>query len=300
MKLINCQFEHTSRKIQYKLFVLGDTHVGAPNCAEGALRKLVADIKKDPNAYWLGGGDYCDAVILNDSKRFDVNAIPDWMLAGNSKTIKDRIGDMLYAQRERFCDIVDPIKDRCLGLIEGNHEYSIFKYHNRDHMAQICRTLGTETLTDCAFVRMQFIRKSVKGGRHTSTCTVFICHGHGGGRRPGSEPNRLFYLAADKDCNIVLSGHSHAFHILPPITMLGVPNKGILPTECIPREKYVGNWGSYLYTYKAGPANYASRVNYPVRPMYTFEIRLSPHISQRRGKACHEKFGIEMVPYKLG
>ena len=84
----------------------------------------------------MGGGDYCDAVILGDAKRFDVDTLPNWMLSGDPKTIRRRIKDILAAQRRRFLRLVDPIKDKCIGLIEGNHEYTIMKYHNRDHLGQ--------------------------------------------------------------------------------------------------------------------------------------------------------------------
>jgi len=229
----------------------------------------------------------CDAVILNDVKRFDVNTLPSWMLTGSPRAIKERIGDMLYAQRRRFVKLVKPIKDKCLGLVEGNHEFSIYKYHNRDHMAELCRELDAKNLTDCAFLRLRFLRPSSEDDRkvHSNSVVVFICHGHGEGRTAGAEPNRLARLAADKDADIVLTGHSHTYHILPPIVMLGAPSAGALPENPTVHEKYVANWGSFLYTYQTGPSTYASRSNYPVRPMYTVETVIEPH-KTRQGREC--------------
>jgi len=282
MKIVERQLNSTTRSAEFKLYVLGDVHIGALNCAEKEFRRLVGIIDKDPTARWIGGGDYCDAVILGDVKRFDVNTLPNWMLRGNPKTIKERIGDILFAQRNRFCKFVEPIRDKCLGLIEGNHEYSIFKYHNRDHMNMLCDRLEVDNLTDCSFIRLKFRRRTAvntkKGhGEKTMTATVFICHGHGGGRTPGTEPNRLYRLAADKDADVVLTGHSHTFCILPPTPVLWVPRSGQLPEDSFVKEKHAANWGSFLYTYKAGPSTYASRANYPVRPMYTVETVFRPH-----------------------
>jgi len=289
MRLIEYRYLVPGRDINFRLYALGDVHIGALNCAEVELIKLVKHIQKDPYAVWIGGGDYADAVILNDAARFDVNTLPNWMLTGNPQTIKERIGDILFAQRQRFVDIVSPIRDKCLGLIEGNHEFAIFKHHNRDHMSELCRMLDVPNLTDCAFLRLKFSRnvayckkQSVrKHGYPTSTCTVFICHGHGGGRTAGAEPTKLQRLAMDKDADIILTGHSHTYHILPPIVQLAVPHSGKLPEDPIVHEKHVANWGSFLYTYKTGASTYSSRENYPVRPMYTVETVISPWHTNR-------------------
>jgi len=162
MKLMDYRYLVSGRDVEFRLYVLGDVHIGALNCAEVELIKLVKHIQKDPYAIWVGGGDYADAVILNDAARFDVNTLPNWMLTGNPQTIKERIGDILFAQRQRFVKLVMPIRDKCLGLIEGNHEFAIFKHHNRDHMSELCRMLDVTNLTDCAFLRLRFLRNPMR------------------------------------------------------------------------------------------------------------------------------------------
>ena len=278
VKTVEYTFESATRKSLYSLYAIGDAHIGALNCAEEELMSLVGRIAADPNALWIGGGDMLDAVILQDVKRFDISALPNWMVEGDADGVRERVGDIIAAQKRRFLSIVNPIKDKCLGLIEGNHEYAMYKHHNRNVMQEMCETMNVPNLTDCAFIRLRFKRlTSVHSG--VNTVTVFICHGHGEGRSSGAEPNRLFKLAADKQADIVLTGHSHTFHIHPPIPMLILPHGGRLLPEPIIREKYVANWGSYLFTYKRGPSTYASRANYPVRPMYTVETTIKPHHS---------------------
>lgn len=299
MRLMEYMYLVPGRDAEFRLYGLGDIHIGALNCAEEEFMKLVRKIQKDPYALWIGGGDYADAVILNDISRFDVNTLPNWMLKGNPQTIKERIGDILFAQRQRFIEMVDPIKDKCLGLIEGNHEFAIFKHHNRDHMSEMCRELKVPNLTDCAFLRLRF-RRGNKGQHdshkdHSTLCTIFICHGLGGGRTAGAEPTKLQRLAMDKDVDIVLTGHSHTYCILPPIVQLTVPRSGKLPEDPIVHEKHVANWGSFLYTYKTGPSTYSSRENYPVRPMYTVETVIQPFKMNR----TKEYVRIEMNGIKL-
>ena len=277
MKLISHKFVCENSQDRITIIPLGDLHVGALNCAEEKIRSVVKQIQESPNTYWIGGGDMCDAVLMQDAKRFDPSGLPAWMLHGAAVEIRDRLEDMLNAQKGRLFQLLDPIKDKCLGLIEGNHEYSIMKYHNRNFMSEICDHFGVENLTDCAFVRFQFTRKlNTKSKSPGAVVSMFITHGNGGGRTAGAEPNSLYRLAADKDVDIILRGHSHSYCILPPIPMLGVPTNGMLPDEPAVHDKHVANWGSYLYTYKAGPSTYASRANYPTRPMYSVRIDITP------------------------
>jgi predicted phosphodiesterase len=299
MKVVEREFIVASRKDEFRLFMLGDVHIGALNCAERELRRLVKHIETTENAYWIGGGDYCDAVILKDAKRFDINTLPAWMLESDAETTREKLGDILHAQRARWNDITRPIWSKCLGMIEGNHEYTIFKHHNANHLQLMCDNMEVENLTDCAFMRLNFhydATKSPSGSTRGSIVNAFLCHGHGGGRTSGAEPNKLHRLAADKDADIVLTGHTHSFCIHPPIPMLGIPRRGELPVDPIITEKHSANWGSFVYTYASGPSTYASRANYPLRAMYTVETVIQPHRNSGRNKPLAN---VEMRPYKL-
>lgn len=284
MKLAERCFDTPNRSSEWFLYVIGDTHVGALNCAEDKLERLVKRIRDNPNAYWIGGGDMCDAIILNDTSRFDASILPDWMIEQqDAHNVRQNLTDMLTAETERLYHFLDPIKDRCLGIIEGNHEYSIMKHHNRHFLDEMCKHFDTENLTDCAFFRFRFRRGVGQSKYHTSTVRAFITHGHGGGRTSGAESNLLYNLSADKECEIVLKGHSHTFFIHPPIPMLSIPSRGDLPQDPVVYDKHAGNWGSLMYTYRTGPSTYASRANYPVRPMYTVEVKVTPHHQSSHG-----------------
>lgn len=228
----------------------------------------------------IGVTGNCDAVILQDSKRFEPSVLPDWMLTGNPNDIRKKVGDMIEAQRDRALTMLMPIKDKCMGLIEGNHEHSIMKHHNRDLMANMCRRLNTDNLTDCCFIRLRFARFTHDANTSVINLRMFATHGHGGGRTAGAEPNHLSRLALDKDCEIVLRGHSHTQHILPPIARLSIPTNGRLLEEPTAWTMRVANWGCYLRTYAAGPGTYDSRATYPVRPLSTVRVVIKPfHVS---------------------
>jgi hypothetical protein len=247
-------------------------HLGTRNCAENQLRRLIGRISKDPHAYWLGGGDYCECIKPSELRRFEAEGLPDWILGPNADSARENLRDIVAAQRRRFKTLVNPIKDKCLGLIEGNHESDLRKYHNVDHHGFICSDLGVGDLTSESFFRLRFSKDGV-----TRIVKLFICHGHGGGRTAGAEPNHLFRLAAQWQADIVLRGHSHTFCINPPLVELSVPDRGRMPDECMQYYKRAANWGCWRKSYAVGPSDYTTRANYPPRPLSTLEIEIQPH-----------------------
>jgi len=290
MQLIEKKIELKTKSDVVYIFPLGDTHIGTFNCAEGHIRQYVQYIKNKPNAYWIGGGDYCDFITPSDTRRFDVRSLADWLFVGEAVTIKEALLDIAKQQRERFCEMVEPIKDKCLGLIEGNHEYDIMRTtHNGQHYV-MCDELGVPNLTDAAFVRLNF---KIKGGCGRSI-KIFIVHGWGGGRSTGAEPNHLLRLGQIADADIHLRGHSHTFRIEPPEVHLWIPDSGALPDECYQRVIRKGNWGCWVLGYAVGPSTYDSRRNYQPRPLQAMEISIKP-FHNIRYKTCG-KVAIQTQP----
>lgn len=267
-KIVNCN----SRTDTFHIYTLGDLHIGAMNCAEGHIRRLIRKIKDDPKALWIGGGDYINAIKPQDSKRFTPDNLPNWILEGDADTVRKRLKDIVRQEVERFILMVEPIKDKCLGLISGNHEESIVQHYNEDVLEYMCETLDVPNLTRSAAIRLNFKTKA----DHTNIIAIFITHGHGGGRSAGAEPNQLESLAKDKDFDILLRGHSHTFCILAPIPVLSIPVRGKLPNELNVRYKRCANWGCMMMSYKAGPSTYDEKALYPARCLSTLQIEITP------------------------
>ena len=97
-------------------YYLGDTHEGAANHCNEKLKKAIELIEKDGDA-WIGLGDYVDCINHRDP-RFNPQEISE------RYCIKD-LEDLPRRQSDHFLSAIAPIKDRCLGLIYGNHEDSI-------------------------------------------------------------------------------------------------------------------------------------------------------------------------------
>lgn len=269
MKLVDVSLPCVSRKDSYRFYAIGDIHLGARDCAESHVWRLIQKIKKDPNARWIGGGDYCECIKPND-KRFDEDTLAEWIIKK-----KEARKDIVFAQRKKAIQLFQPIISKCLGLIEGNHEAGLRIAHNTNHHGIMCDRLEVEDLTSEAFFRIRFKKDKV-----SRIVNLFICHGRGGGRTPGAEPNHLYRLANSWDADIVLRGHSHTYHILPPIVVLSLPKNGRLPQECQQKYKRVGNWGCWLKSYTTGPSTYVTRANYAPKPLSTLEIEIKPHVHE--------------------
>ena len=277
MRLIDKKIDCKSRSNVYEIYPLGDIHCGARNCAERPLKKLVNEVVKNPFAYVIGGGDLVDAIKPDDFKRFDMDILPDWMIEGDAMTTREKLNDILEQQLNRITEILEPIKHKILGTIEGNHEYNVRKYYNQNIQKAICNRLGIEGLTDEALIRIRF--KRLGGG---TTVIIYIRHGYGGGRTPGAEPNKLDRMLNEWEiADICFTGHTHTFDILPPKPVLGIPKNGALPKECTCRYRWAGNWGCWLYSHAEGASSYSSRACYQARPMLTVKAVIRPFAQKK-------------------
>ncbi|MFC1453687.1 hypothetical protein ACFLQL_00720 [Verrucomicrobiota bacterium] len=259
----------------FNIYPIGDVHLGASNCAEPHFRNYVDVIRKDKNAKWFGGGDLIDAVIWADRKRWDASNVPPWLGGKPISVIKKSLKDTVKAQIDRLVEILDPIKDKCIGLIEGNHEYTMVHYHNRDVLGTLCDDLKVDDLTDCCFIRFK-LKRYTKSNNDTAVITMRGLHGRGGGRTAGAEPNQLQRLAQETDAEFVFRGHSHTFCIAPPVPRLMVPRQGALTDHAKSHIVRAANWGCFLLSYAPGDSTYDSRAQYPARPLMTFKATVKP------------------------
>ena len=62
MKTLRHNIDYVGRNSVFRLVYLTDLHVGARACDEKLLRRDILAIERDPNTYWIGGGDYIDAI----------------------------------------------------------------------------------------------------------------------------------------------------------------------------------------------------------------------------------------------
>lgn len=271
MQIIDREFTCLSRTDEFEFYPIGDCHLGARNVAETPLRKHIKIIATTKNAYWIGGGDLVNAIKPSDI-RFDVSILPEWILAGDAKITEEKLSDIVGEECKKVAELFSPIDTKCLGCLEGNHEYSVKKTYNENIQKRICAHLGVKDLTDETMIRLRF-----KRGHAVRTVKLYLRHGYGSGRSPGAEPTKLQRMLDEwEDATICFQGHTHTHDILPAKPVMGLPDSGQLPKELTQRYRYAANWGCWLYSHAIGSSTYESRACYPAKPMVTVKAVIRP------------------------
>lgn len=190
-------------------YPISDTHLGATECDEQALRALIQRIKDDPYARWSHGGDIGDLITPKD-KRFQAGNV-----AERYQSKMHRIPD---ATIEHAVELFKPIADKCWFIGVGNHESSLAAYYDRGIGAEIHSDLGLKDryLGYRGFCNVQFsYDKGKKEGRYSGGSAasfpllIDFHHGWQAGRLYGA-----FHVEAERtlghsNADIILRGHSH-------------------------------------------------------------------------------------------
>jgi len=246
MEVIEKIIEYRKSDGEWRLYPIGDTHLGIKNCTENDLQKTVQEISQDKRAIWIGMGDYGEFITPND-KRWDAQVTADWL--------KDQ-DNIAEDQTKYICNLLSPIKDKCIGLLSGNHEDSIRRYLKVNVQKNICERLELNNLGYSCWVRLRFWRKN-SNEHHVYKC-VFT-HGSGWAITPGAKMNRLQRFMNSFDARIYGMGHMHDIitHTIPYLELSDANN--------IRQKERVGAvTGCWFKTYAQGVASsYGEKRGYP-------------------------------------
>jgi hypothetical protein len=264
MEFNKVTIKYKSKSEWINLIPLGDCHIGNSCCNLDALKDMVRWIQDKPQTYWLGMGDYIDAINYRDP-RFDPKTVsPKYMQEGDiDKIIQLQIGD--------FVELIEPIRDKCLGLLRGNHEETIRKYYMYDVLYEIIKELDLSRkllFYDVATLRLVFNRNR---SASSHSYDVFCAHSHIGGRTYGHKSNRIRELHGQHRADIYLLAHAHIK--LGQIGMQNYYNKaGVL---C--RRKIIDAWtGGFLEGYQKGKSGYVEKALYPPSDIGVVRVMLQP------------------------
>ncbi len=113
-------------------------------------------------------------------------------------------------QLKQCVKIFEPIKDKILAVLPGNHEHRVYKTDGLDMTEVMCSQLGIpekySPTTALVFVRFG---KQKHGHGRPQLYTIYATHGSGGGRKEGGKANRLADLASIVDADIYIHSHTH-------------------------------------------------------------------------------------------
>ena len=231
-----------------------DIHYGNAYCDTRALKDYLAD--SDDKTYFLGGGDSIDAIITRDMKRYMKHSD-----ATETDAVIDEQVDGLY-------EILAPYQDRFIGLMDGNHEHTIVKYHGTNPIKRLCEKMGCEHLGYSSLIKLVFTEE----GSRIRTVIVRTHHGWGGGSRTqGADLTKFSRDVGHWDADIFLYGHTHR-RVSDTIERLGISGK-----KLIARPKYVFVCGSFLKTLSLTPdATYSEVAGYPPIAIGGVNITIKP------------------------
>ena len=259
MEVIEKTIDYTRAESVFTIYPIGDTHLGTKHCTESDLQKKIDEIRDNDNSLWIGMGDYGEFITPSDP-RWDFKVTAEWL------TDQDNIAE---EQTQHICKLFEPIRDRCIGLLEGNHESNIRRYLHTNVQKNICDRLELPNLGYSAWVKLRFAREN-SNERHVYKC-VFT-HGEGWAITPGAKMNRLQRFMNAFDARIYGMGHMH------DIITNSVPFLELSESNLIRQKERVGAvTGCWFKTYTQGIASsYGERKGYPPSslgcPKFTLDL----------------------------
>jgi len=183
------------RPDRFRIYPIGDIHAGSIHCAENDIKRIIQEIAQQRNTYWLGMGNYADCITKSD-KRFQQGGLALWV----------KPGDIVESQRNWVVELLGPIKNKCLGMLTGNHEEDIHDKHDDDITRHICDDLGVCYGGYAAYINVTFSRN----GGSNRLYQIHAWHGAGSAQTEGARLMRLMRLVNEFQADIYLMGHLHA------------------------------------------------------------------------------------------
>ena len=196
MRCIKCDLPYADK---IEIHPMADLHIGDAHCDYKSILERIEYIKDTPNAYVILDGDLMDTAIAS--------------------SVGDTYGATLspMEQLKECVKLFEPIRDKILAVLPGNHEQRITRQDGIDITQLMCSQLGLHDkyspTTALLFIR--FGKQIGKGSKDRPMWyTIYVTHGSGGGRKEGGKINRLADLASIVDADIYVMGHTHMPAIL--------------------------------------------------------------------------------------
>lgn len=291
MRVVEIEESLPGKKKAIRLHHICDTHLGAPDVDEKALKERVALIEGDPNARWTFGGDGGDLIKFSD-RRYQ----PDELHHRYRQAT-----DMRYATMEHLLEVFTPIKDKCWGLCDGNHERKFDEVNGGKFGCELACNLGVPD-------RWVDYRGFISVNLHLTKTQrlpmlIDLQHGWQAGRRTGAPQNQAELELGFTEADIVLRGHSHAPFAHPFVT-LGVSSG--MRARVRRRTRYVVNGGCWRLGYRDNlpPVNgdrlsevegslWAERKGYRPSPIGGPVLVIRPQVASPNGPAMLEMAAVE-------
>lgn len=223
-----------------------DVHLGSRECMEKEFISFIDSIKDKDNVFVILGGD-----LIDNGTR---NSVTNIFRATMSPS----------TQKREMAKILEPIRDKILCSVSGNHERRSGKDADDDPVYDIMAKLDIEDRhrENMCFLKIQLGKNAGTRGdsKYRPSYTICVTHGAGGGMLPGATINRneRFGYALD-GVDAIIVGHSHKPMISQPgkIVVDKYNNKvSIVPFKVITATSWL-NYGDYAAQKMLQPTSHA-------------------------------------------
>ena len=238
---------------KFRIRFITDTHIKGDGFREDLFNKFINEQKKDPDSFWIHGGDNGDP---DRNSRREIDEYSNANRKGEIITQNEK--NKLWVEHF-IIPKYEKIKDSCLGLIAGDHWMVI---DGKPCTEYIANRLGVPYLGEReGYAAVRFITNV--GGAFLYI--IHARHGKGGASTPGGDMGALIKQEIGFVADLHLGGHTHKSNIHNQvITMVN--------SKCIRKEKI--SWfmrgGSFL-----DKPNYAKKAEYTPLPCGWGEIELN-------------------------
>lgn len=250
----------------FTLYPISDIHFGTVSCSKKRIFKVRQEIISNPNARWIGIGDYLEWIDYKDP-RFNP-AILDTTIFSVENLHK--MGDVGVRYLR---DFFKPIIDKCWGMSDGNHEDKFQLRNDTVVVERLLELLGEEykDLYTQWTASTEVVFKDA--AKHTCRLKIWSEHGWQAGRTQGATRNEMHKVPNEfPGHDIYLRGHSHHLFADPMTLVFRAPDT----YKLYDKKVIVAHTGSYLESYHEGIVSYAEKAGYPPTALGGLKIQITP------------------------
>lgn len=237
---------HFPKNEDLTIIPVSDVHLGAAEHMQRQWELFCQSVLENENVKLVLCGD-----LINNATRSSVSNIFEETMRPSE-------------QKKVMAKMLEPLRDRILCAVSGNHERRSLKDADDEPTYDICCKLDIEDRyrENIAFVKLQIGDKDADGMRNP-TYMMAVSHGAGGGILTGGAVNRNERFGYVLDgVDILITGHTHKPYVTQPakIVVDGHNNKvSLKPFKVVSASAWL-DYGGYAAQKMLLPSSHASQV----------------------------------------